>query len=82
MLFQPEGAAVFYMWNGNHPILVHCEEEGHWVWGDAISEPVQLTDKEFKVFNEMAAAKRKQVFELNKRRYIVKSRGVFQKEET
>lgn len=84
MLFQPEGVAVHYMWNGKFAVLVHVDvDEGKnedWYWaGNPVAD---LDQSEVELLNDMAAAKRKQLFKVPRkgaRRFIVTQRGVFEK---
>lgn len=77
MIFTHESLDIFYFWNGETVRLVHAadhEDKQDWSW------PSDPTDSEIRILNEVAATKRKTVFQTTKggRRYTVKSRGVFE----
>lgn len=87
MIFQPEGAAVFYMWNGRFPIICHVDQtegaNGDWYWSGPTTLP--LDPEEVKLLNKMARSKRTKTFTVPRKgeqKYVIKERGVFVKEES
>jgi hypothetical protein len=84
MIFQPEGAHVFYMWNGKFPILTQIDLTAYnnedWYWTGIAAQA--LPKKEIELLNKVAASKRKQSFTVPGRdhKFKVVSRGVFEKE--
>lgn len=86
MIFKPEAANVFYMWNGKFPIIIHNQENAlsnePWYWSGPTTMP--LSDEEVQLLNDMAAAKRKQLFKVPRKkdqRFVVVQRGVFEKQQ-
>lgn len=85
MIFQPEGARVFYFWNGEFPVLIKNFEGNpkQYYWHGL--DPKDLSAEEKTLLNNFASSTRRKTFTIPGKtinRFRVVERGVFENHKT